>query len=209
MPSSDDHPEYDANLLSTAPAPTKGMVQVRNSQNSLQRVHNFSSQSGYATDLLEDKSQPSRRDDPESSRHKSLSRHTYVPNRKSFADAPQDTEVIRTKHSQSTEKTPFYRTKRGIIILVIVAIVLLAAIIGGAVGGSLANKKDTKLVPALKSVDTIGGAGSPVSSQGDVPSSVSQPPRGTTTVFVTPSSSLTPPSPDSILPSTFSLGARP
>jgi len=197
MASSNGHHGYDEVLLASAPAPTKGMVQ-----------------SGYATDLLVDKPKPSRRTDLEANRHKSLSsRHGSVPN---TGKSTAEYQPVATRFTP-TKRTPFYRTRRGIIILVIIAIVLLAAIIGGAVGGSLANKKDSKtlkITPLPSSTttgDATGDIGSPQGSITDV--SGTQPKRTTTTIFVSPSSSSTappaPPASESVLPVSFSLGIRP
>ena len=89
--------------------------------------------------------------------------------------------------------TPFYRTRRGIIIIAVVVAVALAAIIGGAVGGSLKSKSSTA---QSQTPDSGQGGGvaptdsttvqhDPVSSVGSTPGPPTQPTtlgNGVTTV---------------------------
>ncbi|TFK66859.1 hypothetical protein BDN72DRAFT_128602 [Pluteus cervinus] len=94
-------------------------------------------QEGYTTDLLQQpvrqKIEPQR--DPEA--------------------------VILAPHAQDafpTKPLPFWRTKKGIIIISIASIVVLAAVIGGAVGGSKKGKGG-KTFEGPTSADSQGAAG--------------------------------------------------
>ncbi|KAF9522603.1 hypothetical protein CPB83DRAFT_899482 [Crepidotus variabilis] len=141
MPSSHGHAAYDENLLAAAPVATKAQLQ-----------------SGYTTDLLDSKANTQRV--PSSRRTDDLeSGHAYV-DKTATSSSPSHTPVAAP--------IPFYRTKKGRIIIAIGALLVLAAIIGGAVGGTVGNKKSKNLNAAPATASSTesaqGGGAAPATS---------------------------------------------
>jgi hypothetical protein len=144
MPSSGHgHPTYDENLLAAAPAATKQQLQ-----------------SGYTTDLLNEKAgqvPPRKVEDVEAGRVQPDKAAKYTSN---GTTTPLPTYV-------APPAVPFYRTKKGIIIIGVAVVVILAAIIGGAVGGSKKGKKSPASLPAGQGgaappADTTQGGAAPL-----------------------------------------------
>jgi len=61
-------------------------------------------------------------------------------------------------HQPATRALPFWRTRKGMIIIFVAGIVILAAVIGGAVGGT-AGKKSSKGAPDTSAPGVGGGSG--------------------------------------------------
>jgi Na+-transporting methylmalonyl-CoA/oxaloacetate decarboxylase gamma subunit len=128
--------EYDLNLLAMAPA-KKGRSSI----------FCWGVFSEHASDLQAVKPQSSRQGGFES-----LPKHTYYPNSANTAVAGVEPKVIPntyipTKPFPFPKKKPFFRTAKGIAIVVIVLVIIVAAIVGGAVVGSAATPNHDQQVP--------------------------------------------------------------
>ncbi|KAF8646188.1 hypothetical protein AX16_007332 [Volvariella volvacea WC 439] len=113
MPSTTGH--YDHNLLASAPAATKKQLQE-----------------GYTTEILapvrKPEPAPAAASDPELAQPRSGSRPPTT-----IDDADYYPE----------KKVPFWRTTKGIVIIVIAVIAVLGAVIGGAVGGTVGRNNNS------------------------------------------------------------------
>jgi len=99
-------------------------------------------------------------------------------------DAPgvnrQDKDGYTSPYSQfadATRKTPFWRTRRGMIILALLALLVVGAAVGGGVGGALGSKNHKSTSPSSGSdqggSDGSGGQGGSDTNQGTSPQSSS------------------------------------
>ncbi|KAH8101201.1 hypothetical protein BXZ70DRAFT_1007590 [Cristinia sonorae] len=123
--------EYDERLLASAPAATRA-----------------EKQGGYNIDLLESRNDPTS---TRSSTPPAFSPNTeYAENggypketaRLAGSVAHYDAPGVTRTPTATTIKTPWYKTKKGIIALFILAIVVVAAAVGGGVGGTVGKHKN-------------------------------------------------------------------
>jgi len=108
---------YDQDLLASAPAATKAQLQE-----------------GYTTDLLDPNHGKT------SSSHLPQSEQSPPADRERGSLSPA--KELNGRIS-STKLVPFWRTTKGIIIIIVAIVVVLAAVIGGAVGGTRKKAKGT------------------------------------------------------------------
>jgi len=92
----------------------------------------------------------------------------------------QDKDGYTSPYSQfadAAQKTPFWRTRRGIIILALLALLVVGAAVGGGVGGALGSKNHKTTSPSNGSdqggSDGSGGQGGSDTNQGTSPQSSS------------------------------------
>ncbi|KAL5478875.1 hypothetical protein ACEPAI_2152 [Sanghuangporus weigelae] len=78
---------------------------------------------------------------------------------KEYTQLPPSSTAIR-----SSTKTPWYKSRKGIIGLVILAIVIIGAVVGGAVGGTVGKDDDNN---SDHSVSTVPPVISPTSSSAE------------------------------------------
>ncbi|KAG6830926.1 hypothetical protein H0H92_013854 [Tricholoma furcatifolium] len=95
-------------------------------------------QEGYTTDIL----------------HSSAGNATPPPFSASQADVEQGFAHKESNGAATTRPVSFWRTAKGLTIIVIAVIVVLAAVIGGAVGGTVGKNKKTD---TSSSIGTGGG----------------------------------------------------
>jgi len=159
--------EYDENLLASAPAATKAQLQ-----------------GGYTTDLLAEKATP-----PSSQRGHG---RDVEPGRSSNGSS-KPSKPTPPEAPLTPAKLPFYRTKKGIVILAVVAaVVIIAAAVGGGVGGSRKKSNNTSAQPAgsAPAPSTSSNSGPPVTTQDGAPGSSSSNPFATIpTSFLNPTPS--------------------
>lgn len=92
------------------------------------------------------------------------------------ASDPELGRPTKERYAQQTNARPaFWRTTKGIIIIVVAIVVILAAVIGGAVGGTVGKKKTNVVsIPQGGSGQgTQSGSGNGVQPQGGGSSSAS------------------------------------
>ncbi|KDQ52454.1 hypothetical protein JAAARDRAFT_198367 [Jaapia argillacea MUCL 33604] len=111
---------YDAALLAAAPVATRA-----------------EKQEGYNVDLL-DNGRPNRAASTSPGPATVLTPHRSDPEL-----AASKERYANGLSPSSSAKVPFWRTTKGLIILVVVAIVIIGAVVGGAVGGTAGKKKST------------------------------------------------------------------
>ncbi|OCB85970.1 hypothetical protein A7U60_g6864 [Sanghuangporus baumii] len=94
---------------------------------------------------------------------------------KEYAQLPLSSTAIR-----SSTKTPWYKTRKGIIGLVILAIVIIGAVVGGAVGGTVGKNDDDNsdfsisTVPSTSSSTEQGSGTAPIASPSPTPTTTTQ-----------------------------------
>jgi len=109
------------------------------------KVSKAARQEGYNVDLLNDRSMEAPLTGSRTPEGRTSTRQLTDPE---IGQAPSTTKeydpVIATSSTPvGRRKVPFWRTKKGIIILSVVAVVIVAAIVGGVVGGVLGNRKSS------------------------------------------------------------------
>ncbi|KAI9430862.1 hypothetical protein H4582DRAFT_2014538 [Lactarius indigo] len=112
---------YDHSLLSSVPGPTRA-----------------EKQEGYNVDLLEE-SRDHRAPSPPTNGATSDHNGTlldYSPGAVSFARKEDPKTATMNDYEPVERRVPWYRTRKGIIGIVVVAIVIIAAAVGGGVGGT-------------------------------------------------------------------------
>ncbi|KAF9468381.1 hypothetical protein BDZ94DRAFT_1246651 [Collybia nuda] len=96
--------------------------------------------------------------------------------------------VTKEYHRQPpTRALPFWRTRKGMIIILVAGIIILGAIIGGAVGGTVGKKDPKGAIPGPSAPDGSDGngfpgvkGGSPTTTSGTSSNSTTAPPGATT-----------------------------
>lgn len=136
---------YDQGLLASAPAATR--VQL---------------QEGYTTDILDSPHGGSTSPHPTP-----LAPSHFAPQSDPELDSVSASKELNG-HSSKTKTVPFWRTTKGIVLIILAIIVVLGAVIGGAVGGTRKTKNATAASPAVTTTSGSGGlsAGSPTTSGG-------------------------------------------
>ncbi|KAI0350936.1 hypothetical protein OH77DRAFT_1430336 [Trametes cingulata] len=130
---------YDERLLASAPAATRA-----------------EKQEGYDIDLLDDRHHGAR--------GVSTSPPPAVP-----ILAPNHAKAEVGGYSYAPSRvTPWYKTRKWVVIFVIGALVIIGAIVGGAVGGTVGGDKKSNAA-ATKSGDPGGATGPSVSQVGNDP----------------------------------------
>ncbi|SJL06933.1 uncharacterized protein ARMOST_10275 [Armillaria ostoyae] len=129
---------YDEALLAEAPAATRAQLQE-----------------GYNPDILRPNRTPPVRNDTD-------------PDPESQSGPPTSKEhlPLSAESSPPLRRIPFWRTRKGIIIIVIAVIVVIGAVVGGAVGGTVGKSSSSS------SNDAVEGGGGGTQS-GITPSSAS------------------------------------
>ncbi|KAG9081256.1 hypothetical protein FRC06_005686 [Ceratobasidium sp. 370] len=123
---------YDEKLLDHAPQVTKGQRQE-----------------GYDADILNPAPPPASRSPPLDLNERNADVESGTPpNEKHLAAGGYDP----VNHPG---KKPFWKTTKGLIILVVVALVIIAAAVGGGVGGSVGKNKSSNVV--VPSSNTMSG----------------------------------------------------
>ncbi|THH07716.1 hypothetical protein EW146_g9229 [Bondarzewia mesenterica] len=125
---------YDQRLLASAPKVTRA-----------------EKQGGYNVDLLE-----------EGRRHGSASPPPNASPVSEHGGPSQDIIMPATATAYTSSKRPWYRTRAGIIGLVVLALVIIGAVIGGAVGGTRSNHHSS----SVSSSQTQSSSAAPSSSAG-------------------------------------------
>lgn len=125
---------------------------------SLPPVDSAQKQAGYDVDILRL---------PDTGRLHSLE-HEGTPSTSLGVKVEEAIPTAATGSRASGPKPPFWRTKRGIVLLVVLTVVIVGAIVGGAVGGTVAKK--TGGSQAVATGDTGGlGPNNSNSNQGTSP----------------------------------------
>ncbi|KAG6831374.1 hypothetical protein H0H87_005304 [Tephrocybe sp. NHM501043] len=108
-------------------------------------------QGGYTTDLL----------------HSNQGNATPPPFSASQADVERGLVHKESSHVAPTRALPFWRTRKGMIIIFVAIIVILAAVIGGAVGGTVGkNNTSNGSSGDGQQPGTVGSGGDGVDSGG-------------------------------------------
>ncbi|KAK0477594.1 hypothetical protein IW261DRAFT_268164 [Armillaria novae-zelandiae] len=126
---------YDEALLADAPAATRAQLQE-----------------GYNPDILRPNRTPPVRNDSD-------------PDPESQSGPPTSKEhlPLSAESSPPLRRIPFWRTRKGIIIIVIAVIVVIGAVVGGAVGGTVGKSSSSSSSSSDNSVEG-GGAQSGITS---------------------------------------------
>lgn len=90
-------------------------------------------QEGYSLDLLK-RAQEDAEQQPLSNGHEP------VANVDPYHKIEQGGGITETNNREPARKPPFWRTRKGILILVVLAVIIIGAIVGGAVGGTRSKK---------------------------------------------------------------------
>ncbi|THH30470.1 hypothetical protein EUX98_g3719 [Antrodiella citrinella] len=156
--------EYDERLLASAPAATRK-----------------ERQEGYNIDLLDN-----GRGAPTSG---SSTPPVLAPN-EDYAENGLPAKEVTPRYASAT--TPWYKTKKGLIILFVAAIVIIAAVVGGAVGGTVGKHKNNGSSSDASGGGTASGGDGGVSA-GDGPAGAAGAEPANNHSASSPSSSTTPP----------------
>ncbi|KAL0577414.1 hypothetical protein V5O48_004580 [Marasmius crinis-equi] len=112
MSSNHGHGAYDQSLLASAPETTKQMRQE-----------------GYNSDIL-------------NAPKKSNSINTHGNRDLESGTASKEHLALTSTTPIPSRRVPFYRTRKGMIIIAVAALVVIGAVVGGAVGGTRKKKDD-------------------------------------------------------------------
>ncbi|KAL5520397.1 hypothetical protein ACEPAG_9621 [Sanghuangporus baumii] len=91
---------------------------------------------------------------------------------KEYTQLPPSSTAFR-----SLTKTPWYKTRKGIIGLVILAIIIIGAVVGGAVGGTVGKDDDNNSDHSVSSTSSSAEQGSgtaPIASSSPTPTTTTQ-----------------------------------
>ncbi|KJA26537.1 hypothetical protein HYPSUDRAFT_75351 [Hypholoma sublateritium FD-334 SS-4] len=122
---------YDQSLLASAPAATRAQMQ-----------------DGYNPDILNEK--PAAPTPPASNSRQNL---------EAYGNGSTTPALAQEGAYVSPSKTPFYRTKKGIIVILVVLAVIIGAVVGGAVGGTRKKKTDTGVQVGTSTGNSTAGEG--------------------------------------------------
>ncbi|KAK0186965.1 hypothetical protein F5146DRAFT_1003949 [Armillaria mellea] len=129
---------YDEALLAEAPAATRAQLQE-----------------GYNPDILRPNRTPPVRNDTD-------------PDPESQSGPPTSKEhlPLSAESSSPLRRIPFWRTRKGIIIIVIAVIVVIGAVVGGAVGGTVGKSNGSSSNTSVEGAGAQSGASSSGNGQG-------------------------------------------
>ncbi|KAG9044159.1 hypothetical protein FS837_008711 [Tulasnella sp. UAMH 9824] len=108
---------------------------------SLPTVDRTQIQAGYSLDLVKRAQEEEQQQQALSNGHEPIT-NGYEPatNGDRYHKIEEGGGATATDHQETVRKPPFWRTTKGILILVALAVIIIGAIVGGAVGGTRSKK---------------------------------------------------------------------
>lgn len=173
---------YDQNLLDEVPKATRAQLQVRSAFLFfffLAWAHaRIAFQEGYNVDLLEQppRRTPSTRNPPPQALQAAPAPVT-VPLMQDAAENGSGEKFRAPTYPPSAPKphTSFWRTRNGIITIVLVVLVVIGAVVGGAVGGTVTKGSSNKVAASPSaSASATATSASPTSTGTDDGSTATQ-----------------------------------